>query len=109
MGKLLNQLKNKELITAANTASCIWKIAKYKPQFRSIITEYLTKVDLTKRDPECTEILSGKALKSLEAYWPFIEVKKDVMDFVKRHSKSKRRGTQKKAELLKERYQKDIK
>lgn len=106
--KLINQLHDKELITAANTASCIWKIAKYKPQFRSVITGNLIKIDLTKRDQESKDILSGKAMKALEEYWPLIEEKKDVMEFVNRNSKSQRSGTRKKAEKFKKRYQKNI-
>jgi hypothetical protein len=73
-----------------------------------LITENLTKIDLTKRDQECKEILSGKAIKALEAYWPFIDTKKDVMNFVNRHCNSKRSGTRKKAESFKQRYHKDV-
>ena len=96
--KLINQLNDEVLITAANTASCIWKIAKYKSQFRSMITEALIKVDLTERDEECKAILAGKAILALDQYWPLIDKKEEVLAFVNRHVKSSRSGTKKKAE-----------
>jgi hypothetical protein len=108
VNKFIDQLKDEVLITAANTASCLWKIAKYKPEFRSLITENLIKVDLTDRDDECKAIIAGKAILSLEEYWPLIEKKEEVMEFVNRHVKSQRSGTSKKAKKFIDRNQKDL-
>jgi len=108
VNKFIDQLKNDVLITAANTASCIWKIAKYKSEYRSLITEKLIKVDLTDRDEECKAIISGKAILSLEKYWPLIDTKEEVMEFVSRHVKSQRSGTSKKAEKFIRSHQSDL-
>lgn len=108
VSKYIDQLKDEVLITAANTASCIWKIAKYKPEFRSVITENLIKVDLIDREEECKSIIAGKAILSLEKYWPLIDIKEEVMEFVNRHVKSQRGGTSKKAKKFIDRHQKDL-
>lgn len=106
--KFIDQLKNEVLTTAANTASCIWKIAKYKAEFRSSITENLIKVDHWDRDEECKAIVAGKAILSLEEYWPLIDKREEVMEFVNRHVGSQRSGTSTKAKKFIERHQKDL-
>lgn len=108
VNKFIQQLKDEALITAANTASCIWKIAKYKSEFRSLITDSLIQVDLTDRDDESKAIIAGKAILSLEKYWPLIDKKEEVMEFVNRHLNSQRSGTSKKAKKFIERHQKDL-
>ena len=108
INKYIQQLKDEVLITAANTASCKWKIARYKPEFRSLITDNLIQVDLVDRDDECKAIMAGKAIQSLEEYWPLIDKKEEVMEFVNRHIDSQRSGTSKKAKKFIEQHQKDL-
>jgi hypothetical protein len=92
------------MITAANIVRNSWKIALAKPELIDKITTEILKVEKTKYkskgilSPECTNVVCGHAIDSLDKYYDKIRDKKPVVDFVKRHLKNSRRAVIKKAE-----------
>ena len=98
VNKFNKQLKDKNIKIAAHTASCIWLIAKYQPQYRSQIIDNLVAVDQLERDEEDREILASKSISALYELWQLADQKEEILGFVNRHVDSSRPGTKKKAE-----------
>ena len=108
VNKFINQLKDRNIKVAAHTASCIWLIAKYKPQYRQLIIGNLVKIDQLEREEEDNEILAGKTISALEELWTLADQKEEILEFVNHHINSSRPDTEKKAEQFVENHQKDI-
>jgi len=70
-----------------------------KPKLQDAITKKLLKVEkLSVPTAECRNILIGKTIDALSAYYDEIEDKHEVVSFVKRHLNNPRRSTQTKAQ-----------
>ncbi|MBT3933859.1 MAG: hypothetical protein HOF35_06335 [Bacteroidetes bacterium] len=96
--KLIKQLFDETLITAANTVGSIWKIAYCKPHLEKEITKNLLNIDCINRNEECQRILAGKTILAFGNYFEKITDKAGVIKYARLHLKSKRNATAKKAE-----------
>jgi hypothetical protein len=97
-GKLIKQLFDETLITAANTVGSIWKIANCKPHLEREITRNLLKIDSIIRNEECQRILAGKTILAFGNYFEKITDKPGAIKYARSHLNSKRNATAKKAE-----------
>ncbi len=102
--KLLNKyfglLRDKSMVTAANTITALGKVALNKPRLRKKITEELVKVDTLPHSPECCNILAGKTIGAFENYIDEIKDKKEIIRFSEKHLKNRRTATRIKAGKL---------
>jgi hypothetical protein len=109
--KYYSLISDEVMITAGHVVDNSGKIALSKPQFQNEITKHLLSVDKINRDPECNNILIGKAILSFEKYFKEIskEEKHKIISFVKNHSNNSRNATKKKAEKFLTRFEKGFK
>ncbi len=107
IGKLLPRifsfLNCGKLITANHAVYASSIIAHAQPKYSKRITKELLNVEnYTYETGECKNIVLGKVILAFEKNFKNIEQKKEVIDFVKRHSDNSRAATKKKAlQLLK--------
>ena len=102
--RFLNLLEDDSMITASHSVDNLWKIAKSKRWAQKTITEHLVKIDKINRRPECSNILTGKAIQTFSRILPEITDKNKVVVFVEKHLTNPRLATAKKAELFMNRY-----
>ncbi|MBN2287450.1 MAG: hypothetical protein JXI43_13445 [Tissierellales bacterium] len=92
------------MITAGNIIGNSWKIAFAKPELSDRIAGEILKVENTKYrnkgeiSPECTNVVCGHAIESLDKFYNEIKDKKPILNFVKRQLNNSRRIVVKKAE-----------
>jgi hypothetical protein len=104
--KYYELITNDVMITAGHVVDNSGKIALVRPELQDQITDYLFKVETTERDPECRNILLGKAILSFEKYFDQIKQKDEVIAFVQRQLNNSRSATKKKAEKFLSRVEK---
>jgi len=98
LNKYFELLRDKSMVTAANTFRTLGKVALNKPRFRKKITEQLINVEALPFSSECRNILAGTAIEAFEMFIDEMKNKKEVIAFTKKHLKNRRNGTRKKAE-----------
>ncbi len=92
-------IDDKSMITAAHVVDNSGKIALAKPELRERITKLLINLENDPREStECTNILIGKAILSLQQYYDQIYNKTEVISFVRRQLLNTRKATKTKAE-----------
>jgi hypothetical protein len=102
--RFLILLEDDSMITASHSVESLWKIAKSKRWTQNTIAEHLIKIDKIKRNPECANILTGKAIQTFSRILPEMQNKNQILGFVERQLTNPRPATAKKAELFMNRY-----
>jgi hypothetical protein len=92
------------MITAGNVAGVSGFIAKHKPKLQPEIVSKLVSIDSTRHNLECQNIIKGKAIISLNDFYPEIQDKQPVLSFVETELKNTRKGTRRKAEQFLKRW-----
>jgi hypothetical protein len=98
--RFLNLLEDESMITAAHSVDNLWKIAKWVKWAHLPITNQLLKIDKIKRNPECSRILTGKAIQTFSKILPEIQDKNKIFVFVEKQLQNPRAATAKKAQLF---------
>ena len=102
--KFYGMMQAGSMITAGNIAGISGFIAKHKPKLQRDIISKLVNIDSTRHNLECQNIIKGKAILSLNDFYPEIKNKQPVLDFVQKELKNTRTGTQRKAEQFLKRW-----
>jgi hypothetical protein len=93
------------MITAANTIRAAANIAAARPELADRIARELLKVAGARyRTAECRQIAIGHAIEALDRFFPAIERRKPVLEFVEKQLASRRPATRKKAERFLRRH-----
>jgi len=90
-------LDDNVMISAAHVIDNSGRIARAKPQLAGRITDELLKAEGTERDPECRNILLGKAISAFQDYFDLVEKKDEVMFFARGQLSNTRNATKAKA------------
>lgn len=107
LSKYFELLRDKSMVTAANTFRTLGKVALNKPKFREKITEQLINVEELSFPSECRNILAGTAIEAFEMFVDemkdkparlMLSGKKEIIAFAEKHLNNRRNGTRKKAE-----------
>lgn len=85
------------LMIANHLAGLSGTIAKAKPDMQNNITKNLLKIDETHFDPQRKDLIKGYAIEAFNEYFDEIENRNDIIEFVKKLTKSKSSTTSKKA------------
>ena len=94
------------MITAGNVVGNSWKIALARPELSDRIAGEILKVENTKYmnkgeiSPECTNVVCGHVIESLDKFYNEIKDKEPVLNFVKRQLNNSRIAVVKKAEIF---------
>ena len=94
------------MITAGNVVGNSWKIALARPELSDRIAGEILKVEHTKYmnkgeiSPECTNVVCGHVIESLDKFYNEIKDKEPVLNFVKRQLNNSRMAVVKKAEIF---------
>ena len=102
--KYYSPVTGENMITAANIVGNSWKIASAKPELADRITGRILKAEKAEYinkgqpSPECTNVVCGHIIESLDKYYDNITDKKPVADFIKRQLDNTRKPVAKKAE-----------
>lgn len=97
---------DKSMVTAANAVLSLSEIAKNKPAFKDEILQALLKVKKAKYyskgkiSPECTNVVIGHVIKSLEKFGSDVYKRNDVRLFLKTQTKNTRLKVKRMAEQL---------
>jgi hypothetical protein len=102
--RYLNLLEDSSMITASHSVDNLWKIAKSVKWAQNTIAEHLLRIDKIKRNPECSHILTGKAIQTFSRILPEIKDKNKVIGFVERQLTNPRPATAKKAQNFMNKY-----
>lgn len=96
---LFGLLRDESIVTAAHAIETLGKIAENKNRYRKVITEELHRIQRMRRNPECRDILLGKAIDSFNRYWEQSTrpVQEKISELVIRQLKNQRPGTRKRA------------
>jgi hypothetical protein len=93
--KYYSLLDNEYMVTVANVVGCSGKIALAKPHLTTPIVERLLTVENISTTPhlssECKRVITEHAIKTFDLFFPQIEQKQKVVDFVKKYLKSQRK------------------
>ena len=101
--KYFGLLRDKSMVTAANTFRILGKVALNKPKFRKKITAELMNVEELPFSVECKNILAGTAIEAFEMFIDEVDGKEEIIKFAKKHILNRRSGTRKKGkEVFKE-------
>ena len=89
------------MITAANTVKAAARVARARPEIADTIVKEILAVDRGKyRTPMCREIAVGHALTAMEGLFDLIQDRPRVVRFARKHLRSSRPATRKKAGRL---------
>jgi len=104
--RLLHFLREKEMITAANSIKALGQIARHQPKFKDKIFQEFLKVEKAKYynkgklSPECRNIALGKIMDVLNDFPDELKNRKELVGLIKRQTKNTRPAVKKRAELL---------
>ena len=91
-------LEDDSMVTAAHVIDNSAIIVSNRPDLQSKITQKLLNIREIPRTGECHDILSGKAIQTMDSYFDDIDDKKTVIEFARKASHSDRKATREKAE-----------
>jgi len=93
--KYYSLINNDYMVTVANVVGNSGKIGLYKPYLVDRIVNQLLKVENIKTTPhltdECKKVISEVVIKSFDMFFESVEDKKQIFDFVKKHTNSSRK------------------
>jgi len=91
-------LEDDSMVTAAHVIENSTVIISNRPDLQDEITKKLLKIRDIPRTEDCHDILSGKALQTMDSYYDNIDDEKAVIEFALKTKESKRNATRVKAE-----------
>ncbi|MFW9937587.1 MAG: hypothetical protein ACFFD5_08050 [Candidatus Thorarchaeota archaeon] len=97
-------LDAKSVMTAANLAGNLGKIAKAKPNLRNKITNKLLEIEKTHHEPGRKELIKASIIESFNEYFEIENNKELIMKFVKKQLNSSSPKTRNTAEKFLKRY-----
>jgi hypothetical protein len=102
--KFFGLMNDRSVIPAAWVAANSGRIARFKPELQTRITDRLVSIDQTHHDPERRDLIKSGAIESFAEYFGESKDQKKILEFVKKQLECKSPKTRKLARTFLEKW-----